>query len=52
MKFTKVRDLRYSSEDKSTIDLLATCQEYGEIPMTLNIRDTEDIHTFFDGKKE
>ena len=52
MKFTKVRDLRYSSEDKSTIDLFATCQEYGEIPMTLNIRNTEDIHTFFDGGKE
>ncbi|MEV9527830.1 hypothetical protein AB0W38_04430 [Aliarcobacter butzleri] len=52
MRFTEIRGLRYSSEDKSTIDLLATCKEFGEIPMTLNIRDTEDIHTFFDGKKE
>ncbi|MFY4756348.1 hypothetical protein ACOTVZ_02745 [Aliarcobacter butzleri] len=52
MRFTEIRGLRYSSEDKSTIDLLATCKEFGEIPMTLNIRDTEDIHTFWDGKKE
>lgn len=52
MKFTNITDLKYSSEDKSTIDLLATCQEFGEIPMTLNITDTEDIHTFWDGKKE
>lgn len=46
MRFTNIRDLRYSSQDKSTIDLLATCSEYGEIPMTLNIVNTEDIHTF------
>lgn len=52
MRFTEIRGLRYSSQDKSTIDLLATCKEFGEIPMTLNITDTEDIHTFFDGKKE
>ncbi|PZP12131.1 MAG: hypothetical protein DI602_10185 [Aliarcobacter butzleri] len=52
MRFTNIRDLRYSSKDKSTIDLFATCSEYGEIPMTLNISDTEDIHTFWDGKKE
>lgn len=52
MRFTNIRDLIYSSEDKSTIDLLATCSEYGEIPMTLNISDTEDMHTFWDGKKE
>lgn len=50
MKFTKVRDLNYSSANNSTIDLLATCSEYGEIPMTLNIVDTEDLHTFFDGE--
>lgn len=48
MKFTKVRDLKYSSANNSTIDLLATCSEYGEIPMTLNIVDTEDLHTYFD----
>lgn len=52
MRFTNIRDLRYSSQDKSTIDLFATCKELGEIPMTLNISDTEDIHTFWDGKKE
>ena len=45
MRFTKVTDLKYSSEDKSTIDLFVTCQEYGEIPMTLNLVDTEDLHT-------
>jgi hypothetical protein len=48
MKFTKVRDLKYSSANNSIIDLLATCSEYGEIPMTLNIVDTEDLHTYFD----
>lgn len=51
MKFTKVRDLKYSKADNSTIDLLATCIEYGEIPMTLNIVDTEDLHTCFDGQE-
>jgi len=50
MKFTNIRDLRYSSLDKSTIDLFATCEKYGEIPMTLNIVDTEDLHTYFDGE--
>ena len=48
MKFTNIRDLKYSSADNSTIDLFATCEEYGEIPMTLNIVDTEDLNTFFD----
>ena len=46
MKFTNIRNLKYVVADKSTVDLLATCEEYGEIPMTLNIIDTEDIHTF------
>ncbi len=46
MKFTIVRDLKYSKANNSTIDLFATCQEHGEIPMTLNIVDTEDYHTF------
>ena len=50
MKFTNIRDLKYSSADNSTIDLFATCEEYGEIPMTLNIVDTEDLHEYFDGK--
>ena len=49
MKFTNIRDLKYSSADNSTIDLFATCEEYGEIPMTLNIVDTEDLHEYFDG---
>ena len=51
MKFTNIRDLKYSSADNSTIDLFATCEEYGEIPMTLNIVDTEDLHTCFDGQE-
>ena len=46
MKFTKIRDLKYVTANNSMIDLLVTCEEYGEIPMTLNLVDTEDIHTF------
>ena len=46
MKFTNIKNLKYVTANKSMIDLLATCEEYGEIPMTLNIIDTEDIHTF------
>ncbi len=46
MKFTKIRDLKYITANNSMVDLLATCEEYGEIPMTLNLVDTEDIHTF------
>ena len=43
MKFTNIKDLKYITADNSMIDLLATCEEYGEIPMTLNLVDTEDI---------
>ena len=46
MKFTNIRNLKYVTADNSFIDLLATCKEYGEIPMTLNLVDTEDLHTF------
>ena len=46
MKFTNIKDLKYVTADKSMIDLFATCEEYGEIPMTLNLVDTEDLHTF------
>lgn len=46
MKFTNIRDLIYVVADNSYIDLFATCEEYGEIPMTLNLVDTEDLHTF------
>ena len=46
MKFKNIRNLKYVTKDKSLIDLFVTCQEYGEIPMTLNLVDTEDIHTF------
>ena len=46
MKFTNIRNLKYVTADKSMIDLFATCEEYGEIPMTLNLVDTEDLHTF------
>lgn len=49
MKFTEIRDLKYVMEDKSRIDLLATCEEYGEIPMTLILTDTEDLHVFATG---
>ena len=52
MKFTIIRDLKYVTANQSHIDLLATCEEYGEIPMTLNLVDTEDYHTFIDGDKE
>ena len=52
MRFTNIRDLKYSTEDKSRMDLFATCKEYGEIPMTLNLVDTEDLHTFFDGETD
>lgn len=46
MKFTGIRDLKYITDNNSMIDLLVTCEEYGEMPMTLNLVDTEDIHTF------
>ena len=48
MKFTNIRDLKYVTANNSHIDLFATCKEYGEIPMTLNLVDTEDLHTFID----
>ena len=48
MKFTDIKNLKYVTADKSMIDLFATCEEYGEIPMTLNLVDTEDLHTFVD----
>lgn len=48
MQFTNIKNLKYSKADNSFIDLLATCKEYGEIPMTLNLVDTEDLHTFVD----
>lgn len=46
MKFTNIKDLKYVTANNSIIDLFVTCEEYGEIPMTLNLVDTEDIHTF------
>lgn len=52
MNFTNIKDLKYSKADNSTIDLLATCKEYGEIPMTLNLIDTEDYHHFATGTFE
>lgn len=48
MKFTNIRDLKYINADNSMIDLFAICQEYGEIPMTLDLVNTEDIHTFME----
>lgn len=52
MKFTNIKNLRYSKADNSLVDLLATCEEYGEIPMTLNLVDTEDLHHFGTGTFE
>ena len=48
MIFTNIRNLKYVTANNSHIDLFATCKEYGEIPMTLNLVDTEDLHTFVD----
>lgn len=48
MKITDIRDLKYITATNSHIDLFATCKEYGEIPMTLNLVDTEDLHIFVD----
>lgn len=48
MIFTKIRDLKYITVNNSHIDLLATCEEYGEISMTLNLVDTENLHTYVD----
>lgn len=57
MRFTNIKDLKYITANNSHIDLFATCKEYGEIPMTLNLIDTEDLHyfatgTFGEDKKE
>jgi len=52
MNFTNIKDLKYSKADNSTIDILASCAEYGDIPMTLNIVDTEDLHHFATGTFE
>lgn len=49
MIITAVRDLKYSKADNSTIDLFVTCKEYGEVPTTLNMVDTEDLHLFATG---
>lgn len=52
MIFTNIRNLKYVTANNSHIDLLATCKEHGEIPMTLNLVDTEDLHHFATGKFE
>lgn len=52
MNFTNIKNLKYVTANNSHIDLLATCEEYGEIPMTLNLVDTEDLHHFATGKFE
>lgn len=49
MNFSNIKDLKYVTEDNSFIDLKATCEEYGEIPMTLNLADTEDLHMYVTG---
>jgi len=50
MRFIKVQDLKYVNEDKSLIDLKATSEKGEVFPMSLNLIDTEDIHTFYDTK--
>lgn len=52
MNFTNIKDLKYSKADNSLVDLYCTCKEYGEIPMTLNLVDTEDNHYFATGTFE
>lgn len=52
MIFKQIKGLKYVTADNSFIDLLATCEEYGEIPMTLNLGDSEDLHYFATGKFE
>jgi len=50
MRFIKVENLKYVNEDKSLIDLKATNEKGDIFPMSLNLVDTEDIHTFYDEK--
>lgn len=52
MTFTHIKSLAYTTEDNSFIDIVATCDKYGEIPMTLNLIDTEDLHMFATGTFE
>lgn len=53
MKILSIEKLVYANAGHTHIDLIATTKKYGEIPMTLNLVDTEDLHTFLaeDGKE-
>ncbi len=45
MIFKNIETINYANEEKSLINFFATCEEYGRIPMCVNIVDTEDLHT-------
>lgn len=52
MIFKDIETINYSNKEKTCIDFFAVCEEYGRIPMTLSIVDTEDLHTIIvDGKE-
>jgi len=50
MRFIKVEDLRYINENRTIIDLKATNEKNEVFPMSLNLIDTENLHTFYDTK--
>ena len=45
MIFRDIETINYVNKEKSLIGFYATCDEYGRIPMCVNIVDTEDLHT-------
>lgn len=45
MIFKDIETINYANEEKTLINFFATCEEYGRIPMCVNIVDTEDLHT-------
>ena len=44
-----IKNLAYCTPNNTHISLIGTCEEYGIIPMALNITDTEDLHMFGTG---
>jgi len=50
MRFIKVENLEYVNKDKTIIDLKATNEKGDVYPMSLNLVDIENIHTFYDEK--
>ena len=45
MIFRNIETISYANKEKSLIKFFATCDEYGRIPMCVNIVDLEDLHT-------